>query len=111
MYLKGYNATYSAISATEVLSSQPGEAQWREGPTLPHGVARGQMVQDTIRKSLILLGGTTGTPAVDEELEILDTLLELNLVTGIWTELEKHLSNPRYGHTAFLIPEDIVDCN
>jgi hypothetical protein len=64
------------------------------------------MVEDQ-NGGVVLIGGQS--LSVDN----LDTLYKLphGGQDAVWTEMEQKMKTGRYRHTAFLIPDNIVDCS
>jgi hypothetical protein len=64
------------------------------------------MVEDQ-NGGVILIGG--GSPSVSH----LDTLYHLphGGQDAVWTKMEQKMKNGRRQHTAFLVPDNIVDCS
>ncbi len=82
-----------------------GASQWRDGPELPTGIYRAQMVEDP-RGGVILIGGSSSTNAY------LHTMYRLaHAEEGArWMELPQKLSIGRYLHTAIMVPDNFVNC-
>jgi hypothetical protein len=64
------------------------------------------MVEDQ-NGGVVLIGG--GSSSVG----ILDTLYQLpnGGQDAVWTEMEQKMKIGRYWHTAFMVPDNIVDCS
>jgi hypothetical protein len=94
----------SYLSSVEILDE--GSNEWQTGPELPFGIYRSQMVEDQ-NGGVVLIGGQS--LSVDN----LDTLYKLphGGQDAVWTEMEQKMKTGRYRHTAFLIPDNIVDCS
>ncbi len=94
----------SFFSSVEILDE--GSNEWQTGPVLPFGISYSQMVEDQ-NGGVILIGGessSVGTP---------DTLYQLphGGQDAVWTKMEQKMKTGRYQHTAFLIPDNLVDCS
>ncbi len=83
-----------------------GSKEWQTGPELPFHIGYSQMVEDP-NGGVVLIGGTTYS------LDNLDTLYKLIHAgqDGAWTKMKQKLMTGRVWHTAFLIPDNIVDCS
>jgi len=98
----GFNGP--SLSTTEVLDQSNGE--WRQGPTLPFGIAITQLVEDADGGVVLVGGGAEVEP-------YLDTLFRLPHAgqDGNWAELPQKLKNGRILHTAFMVPDQLANCN
>jgi hypothetical protein len=99
----GYDGP-SYLSSVEILHESSNE--WQTGPELPFGISLSQMVEDQ-NGGVVLIGG-------ESEFEAnLDTLYHLphGGENAVWTKMEQKLKIGRYSHTAFLVPDNIVDCS
>ena len=94
----------SPLSLVDILDD--GSNEWRAGPELPEGIAFSQMVEDQ-NGGVVLVGG-----ASQKDLP-LDTLYQLphGGQYATWTKMKKKLKTGRGAHTAFLVPDNIVDCS
>ncbi len=92
------------LSSVEILDE--GSNEWQTGPELPFGIYRSQMVEDQ-NGGVVLIGGYS--PSVDA----LDTLFQLphGGQDAVWTKMEQKMKTGRQQHTAFLVPDNIVDCS
>jgi hypothetical protein len=83
-----------------------GSNEWQTGPELPFGIVDSQMVEDP-NGGVVLIGGES--PSVGN----LDTLYQLphGGQDAIWTKMEQKMKTGRHCHTAFLVPDNIVDCS
>jgi hypothetical protein len=95
----GWDGESSILSSVEILDE--GSNEWQTGPELPFGIDESQMVKDQ-NGGVVLIGG----------LGNLDTLYQLphGGQDAVWTKMEQKMNTGRYYHTAFLIPDNIVDC-
>jgi hypothetical protein len=98
----GNNGSY--MSSVEVLHE--GSNEWKTGPELPCGTDASQMVEDQ-NGGVVLIGGAL--PPVGS----LDTLYQLphGGQDAKWTKMKQKLKTGRKLHTAFLVPDNIVDCS
>ncbi len=98
----GINGTY--MSSVEILHE--GSNEWQTGPNLPFGIEKSQMVEDQ-NGGLVLIGGEFST------FKSLDTIYQIphGGKDAKWTKMEQKLKTGRYQHTAFLVPDNIVDCS
>ncbi len=99
----GYDGS-SYLSSVEILDE--GSNEWQTGPELPLGIDESQMVEDQ-NGGVVLIGGYS--PSVVN----LDTLYQLphGGQDAVWTKMEQKMKTGRYRHTAFFIPDNIVDCS
>jgi hypothetical protein len=92
------------LSSVEILDE--GSNEWKTGPELPFGIDSSEMVEDQ-NGGVALIGGwlTSG--------DILDTLYQLphGGQEAVWTKMEQKMQTGRKDHTAFLIPDNVVDCS
>jgi hypothetical protein len=94
----------SYLSSVKILDE--GSNEWQTGPELPFGIGYSQMVEDQIG-GVILIGGRSSS------VSYLDTLYQLphGGQDAVWTKMEQTMKTGRYQHTAFLIPDNLVDCS
>jgi hypothetical protein len=92
----------SYMSSVEILDE--GSHEWQTGPELPFGIWNHQMVENQ-NGGVVLIGGRSSST--------LDTLYQLSYggQDAVWTKMEQKMKTPRSSHTAFLIPDNIVDCS
>ncbi len=55
---------------------------------------------------VLLIGGFT-----EKDIKVHDTIYKLSSLEDDWKELPKKLKTPRFGHTAFFVPDNVVNCN
>jgi len=93
-----------AGGSVEILDEASNE--WQTGPELPFGISFSQMVEDQ-NGGVVLIGGQSSS------VSNLDTLYQLphGGQGAIWTKMEQKMKTGRYSHTAFLVPDNIVDCS
>ncbi len=94
----------STLSSVEILDE--GSNEWQKGPELPFGIRHSQMVEDQ-NGGVVLIGGILSSG------DSLDTLYQLphGGPDAVWTKMEQKMNTGRYDHTAFLVPDNIVDCS
>ncbi len=92
------------MSSVEILHE--GSNEWQTGPEVPFGISLSKMVEDQ-NGGVVLIEGYS--PSVD----ILDTLYQLphGGQDAVWTKMEQKMNTGRRYHTAFLVPDNIVDCS
>jgi hypothetical protein len=92
----------SRFSSVEILDE--GSNEWKSGPELPKGIHYAQMVEDQ-NGGVVLIGGIGNFRFV--------CLYQLphGGQDAVWTRMEQKLKTGRYSHTAFLIPDNNVDCS
>jgi hypothetical protein len=101
----GYNDKLQRIvSSVEILNE--GSNEWQRGPELPLSIWFSQMVEDP-NGGVVLIGGYSPSDV------ILDTLYHLphGGQDAVWTKMEQKMKTGRQEHTAFLVPDDVVDCS
>ncbi len=98
----GYDG--SNLSSVEILDE--GSNEWQTGPELPFGIYRSQMVEDQ-NGGVVLIGGFSSS------IRYIDTLYQLphGGQDAVWIKMEQKMKTGRRDHTAFLIPDNIVDCS
>ncbi len=99
----GYDVS-PKLSSVEILDE--GSNEWQTGPELPFGIAESQMVEDQ-NGGVVLIGGLSSSVVN------LDTLYQLphGGQDAAWTKMEQEMKTGRQSHTAFLIPDNLVDCS
>ncbi len=99
----GTNDDSPLLSSVEVLDE--GSKEWQTGPELPFGIKYAKIVEDPSR-GVVLIGGYYSAH------QYLDTLFQLahGGKDAEWTEMEQKLKIEKSYHTAFLVPDSIVDC-
>ena len=88
------------LSSVEILDF--GATEWRAGPSLPSGIQGASMVEVS-SGGVVLIGGYNGT--------VLDTLYQLSHANSEWVLMPQKLKVGRSGATAFLVPDEITNCN
>ena len=94
----GFNAGY--LSSTELLYINNIAAGWQPGPELPLSAEGSVMVE--YKNSVILVGGTGQADGRH--------LYQLSSRDGPWIEMEQTLPVRKTYHVAFLIPDELTDC-
>lgn len=96
------------LTSVEILDH--GSNDWRSGPELPSGITDAQMVEDQ-NGGVVLVGGQSYND--NGTYSFLDTFLQLPHAgpDARWTKMEQKLKYGRHSHVAFLVPDNIVDCN
>jgi hypothetical protein len=94
----------SRFSSVEILDE--GSDEWQTGPELPFGIIDSQMVEDQ-NGGVVLIGGES------QSVSNLDTLYQLphGFQDAVWTNMEQKMKTGRRQHTAFLVPDNLVDCS
>ncbi len=83
-----------------------GSNEWRNGPDLPFGIAKAQMVEDK-NGGVVLVGGYS------DIYTFLDSIFQLSHggEDAKWIKMEQKLKAGTEDHVAFLIPDNIVECS
>jgi hypothetical protein len=99
----GYDGS-SRLSSVEILDE--GSNEWQTGPELPFQIWESQMVEDQ-NGGVVLIGGDSSSAGT------LGTLYQLphGGQDAVWTKMEQKMKIGRYEHTAFLVPDNFVDCS
>ncbi len=94
----------SILSSVEILHE--GSNEWQTGPELPFGIDFSQMIENQ-NGGVVLIGGLSSS------VSNLDTLYQLphGGQDAVWTKMEQKLETGRRFHTAFMVPDNIVDCS
>jgi hypothetical protein len=95
----------SYLSSVEILDE--GSNEWQTGPELPFGIEQSQMVEDQ-NGGVIFIGGFSSVSVSN-----LDTLYQLphGGQDAVWIKMEQKMKTGRLRHTAFMVPDNIVDCS
>ena len=95
---------YTKMKSVEILDV--GASEWRSGPDLPFGITEAALVEDPTG-GVILVGGKS-----DDE-KFLWTLFRLSDAgdDAKWIEMPQKLKFGRFGHNAFLVPDDVASCS
>jgi hypothetical protein len=100
----GMDRSDKHLSSVEILDE--GSNEWRQGPALPFEIHGSQMIEDR-NGGVVLVGGSTKSY---EDLNTLFHLPHAGQDAG-WRKMEQKLKSGRSLHTAFLVPDNIVDCS
>ena len=94
----GWGGSY--LSSVEILDE--GSSKWQTGSELPIGIMWSQMVEHQ-NGGVVLIGG----------LGNLDSLYQLphGGQDAVWTKMEQKMNTGRNSHTAFMVPDNNVDCS
>ncbi len=94
----------SFLSSVEILDE--GSNEWQTGPELLFVITKSQMVEDQ-NGGVVLIGGWSSSVGN------LDTLYQLphGGQDAVWTKMEQKMKTGKYWHTAFLVPDNFVDCS
>ncbi len=94
----------SIFSSVEILYE--GSSEWKTGPELSVGLRSSQMVEDH-NGGVVLIGGVSISSVYT------DSLYQLphGGQDAVWTKMIQNLKTGRHAHTAFLVPDNIVDCS
>jgi hypothetical protein len=94
----------SYLSSVEILDE--GSNEWQTGPELLFVITKSQMVEDQ-NGGVVLIGGWSSSVGN------LDTLYQLphGGQDAVWTKMEQKMKTGRYEHTAFLVPDNLVNCS
>ena len=88
---------------TSVEFLEEGASEWAEGRDLPLGISSGMAVTDS-DDGAILVGGMSSAGLLNKLYQLVDT-------DSAWTEMAQQLQVARRWGTAFLVPDDIAQCN
>ena len=100
---QGYNYIDGNLASVELLFlNRKTGLKWIFGPSLHTNSWAATLVE--YGNSVILVGGS-GTEVDSRQMYQLD-----NPESTFWRELPQHLTDARYGHVAFIISKDIVNC-
>ena len=92
------------INSTEILDV--GASEWRRGPDLPEGISCSELLEEP-SGSILLIGGQRSSPYVTSDIFRLPHAGE----DAEWELLPQRLQTARRYHTAFFVPDEIVDCS
>jgi hypothetical protein len=94
----------SDLSSVEILDE--GSNEWQTGPELPFGIYGSEMVEDQ-NGGVVLIGGYLSSVGH------LDTLYQLShgAQDAVWTKMEQTMKTESSEHTAFMVPDNSVDCS
>ncbi len=95
---------YSVMSSVEILDKDSNE--WKRGPELPFGIGDSQIVEDR-NEGVVLIN--KGMPSISYPSLLFR--LQHGGSDAVWTKMEQMLTTERMASTAFLVPDNIVDCS
>jgi hypothetical protein len=100
----GSDGFLSDLSSVQILDE--GSNEWQMGPELPFTIIGSQMVENQ-NGGVVLIGGSSSSDYN------LDTLYQLphGGQDAVWTEMEQKMKTGRRYHTAFMVPDNLVDCS
>jgi hypothetical protein len=102
----GYSTKEGVLSSVEFLSLDNEDAGWIEGPSLPRDLEEFTMITSPEENGVIAIGGRSGR-------EFESAIFKMTCTGSLnceWTELEQKLDIGRIDHVAFLIPNDLTNC-
>ena len=104
----GYSTKEGVLSSVEFLSldNQDYYAGWIEGPSLPRDLEEFTMITSPEENGVIAIGGRSGR-------EFESAIFKMTCTGSLnceWTELEQKLDIGRIDHVAFLIPDELTNC-
>jgi hypothetical protein len=94
----------SRLSSVEILHE--GSNEWQTGPELPFRISYSQMIEDQ-NGGVVLIGGFSSSAGT------LDTLYQLphGGLDAVWNKMKQKMNTGRHAHTAFMFPDNLVDCS
>ncbi len=93
----------NVLSFVEILDE--GSNEWQSGKRLPFGISWSQMIEDQ-NGGVVLVGGQSlSNPYHDSIYQ-----LPHGGQDAVWTEMEQKLKTGKSHHTAFLVPDNLVEC-
>ena len=98
----GENGVEYALNSVEILNF--GATEWKTGPSLPSAIF-GASVVELSSGGIVLIGGLTDNGT------LLDTLYQLSHANSEWVLMSQKLKEGRLLATAFLVPDEITNCN
>ena len=102
----GYSTNEGVLSSVEFLSLEDENAGWAEGPILPRDLEEFTLITSPEEDGVIAVGGRSGStfsPAIFK----MTCTGSLNCQ---WTELEQKLDLGRSTPVAYLIPDELTNC-
>ena len=102
----GYSTKEGVLSSVEFLSLENEDAGWIEGPSLPRDLEEFTMITSPEENGVIAIGGRSGR-------EFESAIFKMTCTGSLnceWTELEQKLDIGRIDHVAFLIPDELTNC-
>jgi hypothetical protein len=100
----GYDGS-SNLPSVEILDE--GSNEWQTGPELPFGIDNNSQLVEDQNGGVVMIGGYLSS------FDKLSTLFQLphGGQDAVWMKMEQKMKSGRYDHTAFLVPDNIVDCS
>jgi N-acetylneuraminic acid mutarotase len=94
------------FTSVEILNE--GSNEWQTGPELPLEVFEPQLIEDQ-NGGVFLIGGAS----IREDFSYIDTLYQLPYggQDAVWTKMKQKLNTARRFYTAFLVPDNTVECS
>ena len=102
----GYSTKEGTLSTVEFLSLENEDAGWIQGPSLPRDLEEFTMITSPEENGVIAIGGRSGR-------EFESAIFKMTCTGSLnceWTELEQKLDIGRIDHVAFLIPDELTNC-
>jgi hypothetical protein len=102
----GYSTKEGVLTSVEFLSLENEDAGWIEGPSLPRDLEEFTMITSPEENGVIAIGGRSGR-------EFESAIFKMTCNGSLnceWTELEQKLDIGRIDHVAFLIPDELTNC-
>ena len=102
----GYSTKEGVLSSVEFLNLENEDAEWIEGPSLPRDLEEFTMITSPEENGVIAIGGRSGR-------EFESAIFKMTCTGSLnctWTELEQKLDIGRIDHVAFLIPDELTNC-
>ena len=76
--------------------------KWTNGPDLPNVIYHGESVQ--YKNTFLIVGGWDGSNRFD-------SIYEYDIRTNQWIKRSEKLKRARLAFTAFLVPDEVAQCN
>jgi hypothetical protein len=102
----GYSSNEGVLSSVEFLDLNSEDAGWAEGPSMPRDLEEFTLMTSPEENGVIAVGGRSGSifsPAIFK----MTCTGSLNCE---WTELEQKLEFGRSDPVAYLIPDELTNC-
>jgi len=102
----GYSTKEGVLSSVEFLDLSSEDAGWAEGPSMPRDLEEFTLMTSPDEKGVIAVGGRSGStfsPAIFK----MHCTGSLNCE---WTELKQNLEFGRSAPVAYLIPDELTNC-
>ena len=101
-----YSTKEGVLSSVEFLCLDNEDAGWIEGPSLPRDLEEFTMITSPEENGVIAIGGRSGREFESAIFKMTCT----GVLNCTWTELEQKLDIGRIDHVAFLIPDELTNC-